>query len=212
MKLTGIYKITSPTNKVYIGQSTDINKRWKIHIGLYIENSKLGRSLLKYGFENHKFEIIEECNVEQLNEREIYWGIYYDVLGPNGLNLRLGDANGLCSEETKQKISSKKKDHNCYQNQNRNIKISNALKGRKIVWKKGKEKKGKKQQQNFKNNLKKLHNKPIIQYDKINNIIKEWPSILEASSGTNIHRENIGSVLRNISKTAGGFIWRYKEK
>ena len=45
----------------------------------------------------------------------------------------------------------------------------------------------------------------------MNNIIKEWPSILEASLGTNIHRENIGSVLRNISKTAGGFIWRYKE-
>lgn len=214
MKLIGIYKITSPTGKIYIGQSVNINKRWKIHRGMYrLEQNytKLKRSFIKYGLENHQFEIIEECSLEQLNEREMYWGQYYNVLGKNGLNLILGNQKGKMSEETKQKISQLKKEHSCYKNTKRNKKISESLKGRVITWKKGKEKQGKKQQSSFKNHLKILHSKPITQYDKQNNIIKEYSSILEASLHTNINRESISCVLRNITKTAGGFIWKYKK-
>jgi group I intron endonuclease len=105
---SGIYKITSPTGKIYIGQAVDIDKRWSE----YNPNNqnlqkqcKIYRSLIKYGIDNHKFEIVEECNIEKLNEREIYWGEYYNVLGENGLNLRLGGANGKLSEEVKIKIS-----------------------------------------------------------------------------------------------------------
>jgi group I intron endonuclease len=54
--MTGIYKITSPTKKVYIGQSKDIIKRFKSY------NQKLGKgqprlnnSFLKYGIKNHVF-------------------------------------------------------------------------------------------------------------------------------------------------------------
>lgn len=105
--MIGIYKITSPTNKIYIGQSINIERRFKeyqifqcfVSIG-----NKLYNSLKKHGANNHKFEIIEECLVEQLNEKEIYWGKKFNVLDKNGLNLRLGNANGICSEETKQKI------------------------------------------------------------------------------------------------------------
>ena len=76
MKLTGIYKITSPTGKIYIGQSVNIKNRFKQY--KYISNNKiigpkLYNSLKKHGFENHQFEIIEECIIEQLNEKEIYW-------------------------------------------------------------------------------------------------------------------------------------------
>lgn len=53
--------------------------------------------------ENHLFEVIEECSIEQLNERELYWGYFYEVLGENGLNLRLGEGKGLYSEEIKLK-------------------------------------------------------------------------------------------------------------
>ena len=76
MKLTGIYKITSPTGKIYIGQSVNIKNRFKQY--KYISNNKiigpkLYNSLKKHGFENHQFEIIEECIIEQLNGKEIYW-------------------------------------------------------------------------------------------------------------------------------------------
>ncbi len=50
--------------------------------------------------------------------------------------------------------------------------------------------------------------KPIYQLDLNNNIIKEWESTTKASLETNI--KGIGNVLRNLSKTAGGFKWKYK--
>ena len=103
--MIGIYKITSPTNKIYIGQSINLEKREDDYKKLKCDKQpKLYNSLQKHGWEQHKFEIVEECSLEQLNEKEIYWGKEFDVLGENGLNLRLGNANGLCSEETKNKI------------------------------------------------------------------------------------------------------------
>jgi group I intron endonuclease len=108
----GIYKITSPSGKIYIGQSTDLEKRENDYKILKCEKQpKLYNSLKKYGWENHTFEIIEKCRLDQLNKREIYWGLHYDVLEEKGLNLRLGNANGLCSEETKQKISQTRLNH-----------------------------------------------------------------------------------------------------
>jgi len=70
--MIGIYKITSPTNKIYIGQSTNITDRWKRYYKLnHCRNQiKLYNSLKKHGFKNHIFEIIEECNWEELNIRE----------------------------------------------------------------------------------------------------------------------------------------------
>ena len=94
--MIGIYKITSPTNKIYIGQSINLEKREDDYKKLKCDKQpKLYNSLQKHGWEQHKFEIVEECSLEQLNEKEIYWGKEFDVLGENGLNLRLGNANGL---------------------------------------------------------------------------------------------------------------------
>jgi group I intron endonuclease len=104
--MIGIYKITNPNNKIYIGQSTNIKERFKKYSTLSNKRqTKLYNSFQKYGIDNHQFEIIEECSGNQLDEREIYWGNQYDVLGDNGLNLRLGNGRGSCSEETKNKIS-----------------------------------------------------------------------------------------------------------
>ena len=70
--IIGIYKITSPSNKVYIGQSVNVKKRWCSYdertAGPHLINS-----FNKHGRENHIFEVIEECSVEYLNERETYW-------------------------------------------------------------------------------------------------------------------------------------------
>ena len=106
--IIGIYKITSPKNKIYIGQSKNILSNRLNH---YINGNcstqiKLYNSIKKYSWEKHLFEIIEECSLEQLNEREIYWGLLYDVLNPKtGLNLKLGETKGLYSEESKDKMS-----------------------------------------------------------------------------------------------------------
>lgn len=110
--MVGIYKITNPKGRIYIGQSIDIERRfkeYKKHQQITTIGRKLFNSIKRYGSNNHQFEILEKCNLEQLNERELYWGNYFNVLGDNGLNLRLGNANGKCSEETKQKISKNNK-------------------------------------------------------------------------------------------------------
>ena len=76
---TGIYKITNIENKMcYVGQAVNIADRWKTHIkrGLGAEtpiNNKLYPAMVFYGVENFTFEIIEECDRGQLNEREDYW-------------------------------------------------------------------------------------------------------------------------------------------
>jgi hypothetical protein len=52
--------------------------------------------------------------------------------------------------------------------------------------------------------------KPVLQYDKQGNFIKEWNSITEAEFKLNLCKGRISSCCRYINKTAGGFIWRFK--
>jgi hypothetical protein len=54
--------------------------------------------------------------------------------------------------------------------------------------------------------------KPILQFDKQGNFIKEWKSISEASSYYNTSIQNISSNLRNKSKSACGFVFKLKKK
>lgn len=109
-KICGIYKITSPSGKVYIGQSRDISKRYKTY-KKYNEpkQRRLYYSILKYGWENHKFEIIEECMFDKLNERERYWQEFYNVLDKEkGLNCNLTkteDLQRIVSLETKMQVA-----------------------------------------------------------------------------------------------------------
>lgn len=109
MAIGVIYKIVSPSNKVYIGQTVSKVKRFsKYKKGCCGNQTRLNNSFLKYGFKNHKIEIIEECDIEILNERERYWQDYYDVLGVNGLNCKLtksSDKSSVVSDETKLKLS-----------------------------------------------------------------------------------------------------------
>ena len=61
MKRCGIYKITSPTGRVYIGQSYSLNKRKSNYKNLHNKSQRIVyNSILKYGWENHRFEIIHE--------------------------------------------------------------------------------------------------------------------------------------------------------
>lgn len=106
--MIGIYKITSPSGKIYIGQSIDIKRRFAKYNSL--ENTKeqpaLVRSFIKYGVINHIFEIIEECLFEELNIRERHYQEFYDVL-KYGLNCQLVPTDTkpmIVSEETKNKI------------------------------------------------------------------------------------------------------------
>ena len=107
--MIGIYKITSPSGKVYIGQSIQLDMRIKTYKSLECKSQpRLYNSLVKYGPDKHNFEIIEECEVSELNDKERYYQDIFECIGKNGLNCKLTtskDKSGFISEETKDKIS-----------------------------------------------------------------------------------------------------------
>src|SRR5690349_17773883 len=112
--VTGIYKITSPSGRIYIGQSVDIRYRfYKYNCLSCKKQTRLYNSFLKYEVINHIFEIIEKCEENNLNIRERYWQDFYNVLDNNkGLNCRLtktDDRSGKLSEETCKKIGISRK-------------------------------------------------------------------------------------------------------
>lgn len=53
------------------------------------KQTKLRSSLEKYGVQPHIFDVVEECDLDSLRERERYWQEFYDVLGDGGLNRSL---------------------------------------------------------------------------------------------------------------------------
>jgi len=87
--MIGIYKITNPKNKIYIGQSIDIERRFQEYKRLQcVQSIKIFNSLKKYGWENHTFEILEECLIEQLHEKEEKYILLFNS-HTNGLNIKL---------------------------------------------------------------------------------------------------------------------------
>lgn len=93
--MIGIYKITNTiNNKCYIGQSINIEIRWKQHIyesKILQHKYKIYLAMNQYGIDNFIFEILEECPLDKniLNEREKYWIKYYNSF-EDGYNMTLG--------------------------------------------------------------------------------------------------------------------------
>ena len=112
--MIGIYKITSPRGKVYIGQSRDIKKRAKGYkSGRAKGQPYLHNSLVKYGKASHKFEVIHKLEETVTQEDLNYWETFYwqkcKDEGINVLNVREPGSNGKMSEESKRKMSEAKK-------------------------------------------------------------------------------------------------------
>ena len=98
-----IYKIESPSGKVYIGQSKDIKKRYRYHLSFTNVNTKLGRSYLKYGKERHIFTVVEHCEINNLSDRELYYIDFYDSKR-TGLNTLDRNYTYLHTEDVNSKI------------------------------------------------------------------------------------------------------------
>jgi group I intron endonuclease len=143
--MIGIYKIVSPRDKIYIGQSWDIHQREIQHKCTARKGyvfSKLYNSIRKYGWENHKFEIICEFSNDipqnVLDENEIfYWKQYIDQ-GFEMLNVREPGIGGKHSEESKEKLrrprseEDKLKMRGIPKTLEHKQKLSEALKGTKL--------------------------------------------------------------------------------
>lgn len=91
-----IYKIECLINgRVYIGQTKNKTKRLQEHKRTLEKNEhhsiSLQRAWNKYGKKNFSFEIIEECDSSNVDERERYWIKFYNSNNPNyGFNMESG--------------------------------------------------------------------------------------------------------------------------
>tara|TARA_R110000868_G_C10727291_1_gene751293 strand:+ start:35 stop:646 length:612 start_codon:yes stop_codon:yes gene_type:complete len=109
----GIYKITNPSGKIYIGSSKNIEQRWLGYKSIKNKSqTKLYNSFKKYGVNNHKFEIVKICLEKDLFKYEHKISNKYNVLGENGLNCVIvghKEIKNNYSVQTKQKMSDIKK-------------------------------------------------------------------------------------------------------
>lgn len=193
--MIGIYLITSPTNKVYVGQSWNLEKRR----GEYSNVSKSIRgqsmiynSLKKHGWPSHTFEVLLQLSQPDLEQAELdFWERwfmdYYRSEGKELLNLKEGGSNGKHSKETKAKISGTRKGQ--YPSQLTILKLKEQRAG-----------------------VKNPRARAILQFTKSGELLKKWGTISDAllSLGKPLSSSKISQVCRGKRLSAYGFVWKYK--
>lgn len=228
-----IYKLTSPSNKCYIGQTINLveRKRTLYNPNKYYSGHRLDNAIKKYGIENFQYEIIiqivessKEKLREKLDELEKFYIEKYDSYN-NGYNMTLGGSgsNGCFqTEESKRKISEKAKGRKGsmlgrHLTEEQKNKISNFAKtrtGEKNPFY------GKTHSEETKLKIGKANSIPILQLDLNENIITEFPSAKDAARS--LGKPRADSEIIKVCKgyispsgkryiTALGYKWKYKE-
>jgi len=194
-----VYKITSPTNRIYIGSTVCISRRLAQYKNYFTKSQrKLHNSFLKYGYNSHKFEIIWEGPAKERLKHEALLGLKLNCLSEKNLNCKLPKIDEdiyVVSKETRKKMSK--------------WQIGRKM-SKEAKLKMSKSKLGKKQSNETKQKISKAFSKPIIQYDLYNNYIKEWKSAAEVQRKIKINSGHIRECCRKERKTAGGFKWSNK--
>lgn len=133
--MVGIYRITSPSGKVYIGQSININTRYRRH--RWNENrgkTYLDHSFKKYGFKNHTFEVIHELpkdvSIDVLHAYEILYIEIYKSAGFKMLNTSEGGKGGFIKHRPESLIKMSKAQKGKRRTDEQKRKISQTLIGR----------------------------------------------------------------------------------
>ena len=211
-----IYKITNLVNgKEYIGQtSLSIQERFKQHIHDankgYYNHRPLYNAFNKYGIENFIVEELEECNTEEVNQKEIEYINKFDTYS-NGYNATLGGEGTVTIDYDKvlEKYRMGLSAGQIAKDMNHDIKqITRILKSKGVskeeIVERGHDSQG----------------RPLYKIDKkTNEILEKFDSVAKAAQylkDNNISKDTISGISAHISqccngirKTAYGFIWRY---
>lgn len=202
--MIGIYKFENKyTHQIYIGQSIHIETRYEEHRrqAMSEKQQRINKfyDALFHHFEDFTFEIIEECDASQLNEREVFWIAYYDSFY-NGLNSNKGGSGciydrqeifnlwdkGLSVGEITQQI-------NCAPET-----VRSFLQGYKTYSITESKKRG---------GQKTAPSNKIYQFSLSGELIAEFPSMKEAMRQTGIQNTAIAMVISGERAAAGGFKW-----
>lgn len=103
--VSGIYKIYSPddVDTVYVGSSVNLRNRIYQHFHQLTKGRHHSKSLQESNIDKLVFEIVEECSVEELYDRECFWIEHYDAIH-NGHNSKQPNAVRPAGNRTKEDI------------------------------------------------------------------------------------------------------------
>ena len=232
--ICGIYSIENiVNNKKYIGQSININNRWCHHRvdlnnGTHA-NCYLQKSWNKYGEQNFKFEILEECSKDKLDERERYYIDLYNTTNIDyGYNLKSGGQDkNYVTEYVKNKISKSNKKYyeehpeakiqssiNAYRQwSNPEIKAKITGKNNHMYGKTHTEEARRKISESQKGRISKFRNNTPVFCIELNELFEDSVTACR-EIGLDISRAgNIREVCEGIRnrKTVGRYHWKYME-
>lgn len=197
-----VYEHISPSGKVYVGQTNNLQKRW--FPSSYKGCMVFYKAIIKYGWNNLTHRIVarkltqEEANY--LEKRLIGYykskGLSYNITdggegtmgytpwnkGTKGIMPSPWNKGVSCSEETRAKISKSKL-------------------GRKL---------GKQSPLHIKHKAEK-RKIPILQFDIDGRYIREWDSAKDVEVCRGFNRKTIGRCLTDDANSAFGYIWIYKK-
>lgn len=241
--ISGIYAIINLiNNKIYVGKSINIGRRWSAHkVGLVRQSTDYNRYLInsvaKYGMRNFTIEILEEIDInlgeEYFKERELFWMDYLNSCDRScGYNLRRDSSTKMIVHENTRKLLSQK-----YQGEN------NPNYGKKwSIERKEKMSKLKKEcgyRPSLEDIMKGIHNKnkkweenPQLKKDmgiKVSNAKSKYDLLqVDRNSGeilqvfstfidlkntyTDVGKTVIYSVCNGSKKSYKGYYWRYRCK
>lgn len=203
-----IYKIVNRVNgTAYVGQTiTSINERFRQHKHSSLtHNTYLYNAMRKYGIENFTIEQIDTANnVNELNNKEIYWIKKLNTKAPNGYNILDGGngAKGLHHTQETKDILRLKSTGNSNALGKHNISVEG--KRNMLLAHKGKPSsfKNKKHTLEARKNLSINHSKQVMCLET--KVI--YPSSLIASKKLKI-TNHIGRCCNGERKTCGGYHW-----
>ena len=206
-----IYKITNSVNrKVYIGKTTtSIEQRWKEHTKEATRDrkykSKLYDAMNKYGIDNFKIEVVEECDNALLDERECYW-IRKFKTQRNGYNITNGgDGHNVISDEEKKIILSlwgegySQKAISELANRNHKA-VARVLRECGIT------REEVLARQDLLTRCSRI--KPVYFYDLEGNYLRGFDSLTEAASALGIDKTTLGHILKGRQKSIHGMMIR----
>lgn len=234
-----IYKITSPSGRIYIGKSSNFKQRKSHYKNFQLKKQDLiTRSLVKYGFESHVFETIDQfvSNSDYASGKEMFWirswmsnkNKFKDGRGMNMTNGGEGALGMVRSEKSKEEARQRNLGKKLTPEHKENI--SKGLQG------KARGSKGRIQSQeeremrrrsaknkkpciegwyeNLASANRKRESVPVLLFDKSGNIVKEYPSLKSVAEEHDITRDTVRSIIRGArpNKVNRHLIIKYKHE
>lgn len=224
-----IYKYTSPSGKSYIGQTCrSLKERANGDGSGYVSCTIFFNAIQKYGFKNFQYEILEEVNLSNIDDKEQYYIKKYNTLQPNGYNVQKG---GKCDYVNKNKNNSRKTSIIQYDLNGNFIKVFESVSTaareinssfqaiEAVLNRTRKQHKGfiyRYIGENSPESVKSIqtHGRQVLQFSLEGNYINTYPSANAAARAigkdSNAGR-NIRSACSGTRQTAYGFKWKYLE-